>query len=684
MRIAIPLEGEQEVKAKIPKIAKKAKLAGQTSWIVTQTDETGADRYQELLHSLYDGVLITKPSGQIVDVNARAINLLQYDQRELSRLNVQDIIIGANDQLLQTICKNIETNRFTLIDAYCIRKDKTTFPAEIATNRLVLTKEGHLCFFLRDVTKRKKVEEELIQTVSKLKELDNAKSRLVANVSHELRTPLTIISSFVSLVHDGIAGAVSDQQKDCLATVLRNCDRLANLIDDVLDLGLIESGREEFKRRRLNLPDLLRQCHHDFLPKFLLKHQQLNLEIPEEVFPDALGDTDKIAQVLTNLVGNANKFTPDNGEITVSLARDGENARIDVIDNGPGIAPDDQARLFEAFTQIDRPEGGSGSKGTGLGLIISKHIVNAHEGVLKVESEVGKGSRFFFTLPLYSEAKAFEAFAGDRLRFMQARNRKPIMILLCCRREAMPGGEAASDASIMQLLQGAVINALGCSDSQVFLFESEDFPAGQAIIALADSADLNKEKAAGRLQAEIRSRIRDSALFAGPQPEPGLLSFAYLQSDRAGPSSPREWLTKAMNMLEPLPIMRGVEEIKRILIIDDDEAVLKMMIDILGQVDEKVDIRSTTSGYDACIHFGGWKPDLVVLDLHLPDIDGKKVFQSMIKGDQKRRMKFLAVSGYPDDVREIMAMGCNDYLVKPFDFKQFVEKVKTLLALPGN
>ena len=668
MRIAIPLDDVQKVKIKIPKASEKAHLAGQPPWVVTQTDQAAADRYQELLHSLYDGVLISKDSGRIVDVNARAINQLQYDRHELSRLNVLDIIAGANEQLLQTICQNIEDNRFTLIDAYCIRKDKTTFPAEIATSRLILSKGGHLCFFLRDVTKRKKAEEELIQTVSKLKELDNAKSRLVANVSHELRTPLTIINSFVSLVHDGIAGPVSEQQKECLATVLRNCDRLANLIDDVLDLGRIESGREEFKRRRLNLPDLLRQCQHDFLPRFLLKHQQLNLEIPAEAFPDALGDAAKIAQVLTNLLGNANKFTPDNGEITVSLARDGENARIDVVDNGPGIAAEDQCRLFEAFTQLNRPEGGAGSKGTGLGLTISKHIIGAHGGVLKVESEAGKGCRFFFTLPLYSEKKAFEAFAGDRLQFMQARNHEPAVILVCCRREVMPDQKAAPAAEpIRQSLRGAVISALGCTDSQVFLLESE-----ASIVVLADGADLNKAKVASRLKAEIGSKFQDSALA---------VSFAYLQPAPA--DSPREWLAKARAMLEPLPVTGGLEQVKRILIIDDDEAVLKMMTDILGQADQKIDIRATASGYDACINFGDWKPDLVVLDLHLPDIDGKKVFQSMIRGDPKRRMKFLAVSGYPDDIREIMALGCDDCLAKPFDFKQFIAKVRTLLALNG-
>ena len=665
VRIAIPLSETQDPKSKFPKITPKAHAPGQTSWIVTQTGDMNADRFQELLHSLYDGVLITKASGRIVDVNARAIKQLQYNQDELSHMNVLDIIIGANDQLLKTICKNIETNRFTLIDSYCIRKDKTTFPAEIATNRLVLTKEGHLCFFLRDVTRRKKEEEELIQTVSKLRELDNTKTRLVANVSHELRTPLTIISSFVSLVHDGIAGAVSDQQKECLATALRNCERLANLIDDVLDLGRIESGREEFKRRRLNLPDLLRQCHHDFLPKFLFKQQQLNLNIADEEFPDALGDADKIAQVLTNLIGNANKFTPNCGKITVSLVRDGENARVEVMDNGPGITADDQSRLFEAFTQIDRPEGGSDGKGTGLGLTISKQIVEAHEGMLKIKSRVGHGSRFLFTLPVYEDMKAFEAFMNDRLRYMLSRNRKPIMIVVRYSFADNPE-QKTEDAgqSIKDQFQVAVATALGCTANQSFLYDAES-----ALIALTDRPDLNKETITKCLQSEIKSRLSNEKLT---------VTFASLQPDLS--ISPNEWLARAMGTLEPLPIPTEVARVKRVLVIDDDTSVLKMMTDLLARIDEKIDIRSTTSGYEACIHFGNWKPDLVIFDLHLPGMDGKKVYQSMSKGDKDRRMKFLAVSGYPDEIREIMTMGCDDCLAKPFDFKQFLDKVRGLLV----
>jgi CheY-like chemotaxis protein len=216
----------------------------------------------------------------------------------------------------------------------------------------------------------------------------------------------------------------------------------------------------------------------------------------------------------------------------------------------------------------------------------------------------------------------------------------------------------------MNQFQAAVAGALGCAELQTFLFESE-----KIIIALTDRPDLNKETIVSRLQSEIKSRLRDGNLSA---------SFACLQPDQA--SSPNELLAQAMAMLESLPVPRETEPVKRVLVIDDDASVLKLMTDLLAKIDEKLDVRSTTSGYDACIHFGNWKPDLVILDLHLPDIDGKKVFQSMIKGDQARRMKFLAVSGYPDEIREIMTMGCNDYLAKPFDFKQFVDKVRNLLA----
>ncbi len=661
VRIAIPFEDSgPKATPKIPRPVMKKK--GSTPWEKT----SAASYYQELLQSLYDGVLITNSAGRIMDVNDRAINFLLYDKDELSRLNIIDIIAGANEALLATLRQNIENHQYTLIEAHCIRKDRTTFPAEIATNRLVLTSDGHLCFFVRNITKRKKAEKELMQTVSRLKELDLSKSRFVSNVSHELRTPLTIINTFASLVNDGVAGAVSEQQQECLTTILRNCDRLAGLIDNVLDLGRVESGREEFRRQRVSLTDLLKQCHHDFLPKCLLNRQQLNLDIPETL-PDVLCDQDKIAQVLTNLLGNANKFTPENGVITLRAIQEGDFIRVDVEDNGLGIRLEDQGRLFEAFVQLAHPDNGIGSKGTGLGLAISKHIISIHEGIIQVESAPGKGSRFYFTLPTYTEEKNFDALIGDRLRFMEARDRQLAMLVLQVTETPVPrdAPEPGNTAQRLQRLQSPVMKALDCAEEQMFVFE-----AGRALIILLDGTEMTREVVTDRL-LRILSKQR-------PAVNDGLC-MAYLELTRE--QTPRKWLAQAMTLLKPLPVSPLEIATQRVLIVDDDTAILNLMARVLHESGAGLELKSTTSGYDACIHFGEWNPDLVVLDLHLRDIDGKRVFDSMTKRLPHRNTKFLVVSGFHGDIDEMMKLGCDDFLCKPFDFDEFVIKVKHLLNL---
>lgn len=665
VRIAIPFEQpESALVPKVPRVIVKKKGPA-------PLDES-ADTvlYQELLQSLYDGVLITNAAGRIMDVNERAVDFLLYTKDELSRLNIINIIAGANEALLETLRRNIEQRRYTLIEASCIRKDHTTFPAEIATNRLVLTPEGHLCFFVRNITKRKKAEEALKQTVSRLQEMDLSKSRFVANVSHELRTPLTIINTFVSLVNDGVAGAVSAQQKECLETVLRNCERLAGLIDDVLDLGRIESGREEFHRARVNLTDLLKQCHHDFIPQCLLRHQQFNLEMPETL-PEVLCDRDKIAQVLTNLVGNANKFTPQDGVITLRAVPENDVIRVDIEDTGPGIQPEDQSRIFEAFIQLARSEDSSGSKGTGLGLAICKHIINIHEGIMQVESIPGKGSRFFFTLPTYSEDKHFSAFITDRLLFMEVRDRQLAMLVLqVAAANGPPGAVPASTegTASLQRLQTLAMEALDCTAEQMFLFE-----ANQTLIVLLDGTELTQGGVASRLQRAMGKQRQEIMCD---------IRMAYLEPTRE--RSPSEWMKQALTLLQPIPVGPVETTPLRVLIVDDDASILNLMVRVLHESGAGLDLKSTTSGYDACIHFGEWKPDLVVLDLHLPDIDGKRVFDSMTKRLPHRATKFLAVSGYRADIDEIIKLGCDDSICKPFDFDEFVMKVKRLLNLDSR
>jgi signal transduction histidine kinase len=233
----------------------------------------------------------------------------------------------------------------------------------------------------------------------KLTELDRLKSDFVSNVSHELRTPLTAIKGAVDLVLREVAGPLTEKQIHYLLRVRSNTQHLAGLINDLLDLSKIESGKVEVKSSRVSLGGLVYEVVETLRPVAAEKVIALEANIPE---PSVLiwADRDKIYQVLVNLIGNAIKFTPSQGRVTVSASRDSnERVQVSVSDTGPGIAADEADKIFEKFYQIT---GNSGPKpkGTGLGLAICKALVELHGGRIWMESEINRGSTFSFALPL--------------------------------------------------------------------------------------------------------------------------------------------------------------------------------------------------------------------------------------------------------------------------------------------
>jgi len=236
----------------------------------------------------------------------------------------------------------------------------------------------------------------------RLKELDRMKSDFVSQVSHELRTPLTAIKGAVDVVLRELAGPLTEKQIHYLTRVRSNTQRLAGLINDLLDLSKIESGKIELNASRVSLGGLLHEVVETLRPVAAEKQIALEVMTPE---PSMLvwADRDKITQVLTNLVGNAIKFTPPQGRVAVSsLASDAEYIRVAVSDTGPEIAADEQEKIFEKFYQVGA-SGGPKPKGTGLGLSIAKTLVELHGGKIWVESEPGRGSTFYFTVPGVAE-----------------------------------------------------------------------------------------------------------------------------------------------------------------------------------------------------------------------------------------------------------------------------------------
>jgi putative tryptophan/tyrosine transport system substrate-binding protein len=248
----------------------------------------------------------------------------------------------------------------------------------------------------------KKVEDrthELALANERLKELDRMKSDFVSKVSHELRTPLTAIKGAVDLVLREVAGPLTEKQTHYLTRVRSNTQHLAGLINDLLDLSKIESGRIEIKSSCVSLSGLLHEVVEALRPVAAEKVIALEVTIRERSLL-VWADRDKINQVLMNLIGNAIKFTPVHGRVTVSASRYGEESvQVSVSDTGPGVPPDEKEKIFAKFYRIAEVNG-ENSKGTGLGLAISKALVELHGGKIWVESEPSRGSNFCFTLPL--------------------------------------------------------------------------------------------------------------------------------------------------------------------------------------------------------------------------------------------------------------------------------------------
>jgi signal transduction histidine kinase len=280
----------------------------------------------------------------------------------------------------------------------------------------------------RDHLVREKLVVELNQANNRLREISNRKSDFLSAASHELRTPLTVIKEYTSLVLEEVVGTLNDEQKSCLGSALRNCNRLAALVNDLLDLDSIESGHSHVKRERVDLDVITENLRQDFGKKCRTAGQILKFETARDL-PPVLGDAGMLTQVLVNLVGNACKFTPAGGKISIRAFTEDNSVRIEVGDNGPGINIQDQERVFEKFTQLDRRDG-PGPQGTGLGLPISNKILGLHGEHLCLESEEGVGSTFYFRLPVYDLAHHVSAFVSDGTTGEGSRSRDWTLIYL--------------------------------------------------------------------------------------------------------------------------------------------------------------------------------------------------------------------------------------------------------------
>lgn len=256
---------------------------------------------------------------------------------------------------------------------------------ELQNQELIKTQKA-LQYLLKDVN----------EANTRLKELDRLKSLFIASMSHELRTPLNSIIGFTGILIQGLAGPLNDEQRKQLGMVKGSSQHLLDLITDIIDLSKIEAGKISLSAEDFDLAKTARDVLESFRVAADRKSIALVAETPVQIM--ALSDSRRVRQVLVNLIGNAVKFT-DKGQVSVFITVEGHNVLIKVQDTGPGIKPEDMGKLFKFFSQITSPEMVK-HEGTGLGLYLSKKLMNLLGGDIQAESEFGKGSVFIVTLPI--------------------------------------------------------------------------------------------------------------------------------------------------------------------------------------------------------------------------------------------------------------------------------------------
>jgi two-component system phosphate regulon sensor histidine kinase PhoR len=333
-----------------------------------------------ILGSMVEGVAVVNSGERLLFANEGFAEILE---------------LGAPTQAGRSL---VETVRQTeLIEAVrAVLKGAPRVEAEIVTGTL----RQH--FFAATVASVKAAENSgaviVLHDITALRKLERVRRDFVANVSHEFKTPLTAIQGFAETL---LAGAMDDPQNRVrfLRIILDHSRRLAHLTDDLLELSKMDADRLDLEVDRLNVSQFVQSCIETTQRTAAEKNLRVSVDLRTSL-PDVAADRRRLAEVLQNLLDNAVQYTPSGGRISVSASSDGDEVEFTVSDTGIGIPKVDQPRIFERFYRVDvarsREVGG-----TGLGLSIAKHLVEAHGGRIWVESEVGRGSQFHFTVPVF-------------------------------------------------------------------------------------------------------------------------------------------------------------------------------------------------------------------------------------------------------------------------------------------
>jgi PAS domain S-box-containing protein len=612
-----------------------------------QQQEQATER-EAILTSIVDGVVVNDMEGHIILVNPAAERILGVPQKELLRQNYEDLFSGFDSQGQEEALAAMETLLNTSIpEAAKNYKINLEFENRVIHALLspVLSQRGD---FMGVVT--------VLRDITKEVEADRAKSEFVSTVSHELRTPMTAIKGYTDLLHAGAAGPINAEQKRFLSTIKSNTDRLTALINDLLDISRMETGRVRFEPRPLQIGEVIADVVNVLAGPAEEKQQRLTYEVSAGL-PDIMGDQDRMNQVLTNLVGNAIRYTPKGGEIDVRAYPVERAVRVDVRDSGIGIAPEDMGHIFERFYRADHPLVQE-TRGTGLGLSIVKMFIEMHGGRIWVESEPNRGSTFTFILPIpVPEEEGAQRPAVGRL----TAHVRTILVV--------DDDRDAADVTKRHLENGGykvVVVGRGRAAEDWAEENKPDLILLDLILPDVNGLDvlqaLKKNDVAADIPVVVQSIVPDD----GTAWDLGAVDY----------------LTKPVKRED---LVQSVEQALtwqgRVLIVEDDPDTVGLLEAAMRQIGFTPLVAA--DGYEALTMTRRHRPDLILLDLRLPGMDGFEALTHLKRDAVTQTIPIIAISAHVADTererKRLLALGAAAFLPKPFSIGDLLGEIEAAL-----
>jgi signal transduction histidine kinase/DNA-binding response OmpR family regulator len=493
-----------------------------------------------------------------------------------------------------------------------------------------------------------------------LKELDRMKSDLLANVSHELRTPLTAIKGYTDYILDGKLGSITEKQERGLVVVQRNLDRLSKSINALLDFSRMDAGRIALNIQPLSLLQLVEQVLTTLRSELERKRITFGLQVPVEL-PPVIADRDKLSQVIENLVINAIKFTPEGGRITVSARRSESQTRaaaeIRVADTGIGIPDAQLSKIFNRFHQVD----GSTTRrfgGVGLGLSIVKSILDAHGAGVVVESEVGKGTSFRFTLPLLERGS--EAQTSEREDRSAVTGEEGLVLVV----DDDPDVVAFTRASLER--EGFAVVSAGTAHEGATMAARRRPDVILLDLLLPDRSGLDLLQS---LKADPATRGIPVLVVSVTQDSIKALSLGAAEC-LSKPVSSETMVDMVRRLLD------GSQGEATVLVVDDETDTVDFIRDTLKA--EGFRVLVAHDGHQALEVLKRRTPHLVLLDLMMPELSGFEVLQALASDPATSDIPVVVLTarGGDGDQQRGLALGARRYMNKPFDVRELIAEVQ--------